>query len=123
MGLKSGEIDNLLIRQLKQTANKPVTRLVLLTGFNTPPSPSQEGSQLQPVTKLIAQNFLNWHIGILPYWLIIFYINPLSFPHQTIIIPRLRMYLPYTRSIQHLSETAGRSIAEFSFGTFRYDIQ
>ena len=50
MGLKSGEIDNLLIRQLKQTANKPVTRLVLLTGFNTPPTPSQEGSQLQPVT-------------------------------------------------------------------------
>lgn len=43
MGLKSGEIDNLLIRQLKQTANKPVTRLVLLTGFNTPPAPSQEG--------------------------------------------------------------------------------
>jgi len=50
MGLKSGEIDNLPIRQLKQTANKPVTRSVLLTGFNTPPTPSQEGSQLQPVT-------------------------------------------------------------------------
>ena len=49
MGLKSNEIDSLLIRQLKQTANKPVTRLVLLTGFNTPPSPSREGSQLQPV--------------------------------------------------------------------------
>ena len=58
MGLKSNEIDPLLIRQLKQTANKPVTRLVLLTGFNTPPAPSQEGSQLQPVTKLIAQFFL-----------------------------------------------------------------
>ena len=58
MGLKSNEIDTLLIRQLKQTANKPVTRLVLLTGFNTPPTPSQEGSQLQPVTKLIAQFFL-----------------------------------------------------------------
>jgi hypothetical protein len=54
MGLKSGEIDNLLIRQLKQTANKPVTRLVLLTGFNTPPTPSPEGSQLQPVTKPIV---------------------------------------------------------------------
>ena len=63
MGLKSGEIDNLLIRQLKQTANKPVTRLVLLTGFNTPPTPSPEGSQLQPVTKPIVQIFLNWHIG------------------------------------------------------------
>ncbi len=49
MGLKSNEIDPLLIRQLKQTANKPVTRLVLLTGFNTPPAPSPEGSQLQPV--------------------------------------------------------------------------
>ena len=49
MGLKSNEIDPLLIRQLKQTANKPVTRLVLLTGFNTPPTPSQEGSQVQPV--------------------------------------------------------------------------
>ena len=49
MGLKSNEIDTLLIRQLKQTANKPVTRLVLLTGFNTPPTPSQEGKQLQPV--------------------------------------------------------------------------
>ena len=35
MGLKSNEIDPLLIRQLKQTANKPVTRLVLLIGFNT----------------------------------------------------------------------------------------
>ena len=58
MGLKSNEIDPLLIRQLKQTANKPVTRLVLLTGLNTPPAPSQEGSQLQPVTKLIAQLFL-----------------------------------------------------------------
>ena len=58
MGLKSNEIDPLLIRQLKQTANKPVTRLVLLTGFNTPPAPSQEGSQLQPVTKSIAQLFL-----------------------------------------------------------------
>ena len=46
MGLKSGEIDNLLIRQLKQTANKPVTRLVLLTGFNTPPTPSQEAGLL-----------------------------------------------------------------------------
>ncbi|WP_288739039.1 hypothetical protein, partial [uncultured Parabacteroides sp.] len=60
------------IRQLKQTANKPVTRLVLLTGFNTPPAPSPEGSQLQPVTKQIAQIFLNWHIGILPHWHIIF---------------------------------------------------
>jgi len=50
MGLKSNEIDPLLIRQLKQTANKPVTRLVLLT---------QEGSQLQPVNKQIAQSFLN----------------------------------------------------------------
>ena len=62
MGLKSNEIDPLLIRQLKQTANKPVTRLVLLTGFNTPPTPSQEGSQLQPVaiaTQLIVQIFLN----------------------------------------------------------------
>ena len=39
----------LVNRQLKQTANKPVTRLVLLTGFNTPPTPSQEGSQVQPV--------------------------------------------------------------------------
>ena len=104
MGLKSNEIDPLLIRQLKQTANKPVTRLVLLTGFNTPPAPSREGNLLQPVTKLIAQLFL-------------------TLPHQTIIIPRFRMYLPYTRSIQHLSETAGRSIAKFSFGTFRYDIQ
>ena len=74
MGLKSGEIDNLLIRQLKQTANKPVTRLVLLTGFNTPPTPSQEGRQLQPVNKQIVQLFLNWHIGILPHWLIIFYL-------------------------------------------------
>ena len=71
MGLKSNEIDPLLIRQLKQTANKPVTRLVLLTGFNTPPAPSREGNQVQPVTKLIAQLFLNWHIGILPHWLII----------------------------------------------------
>ena len=62
MGLKSGEIDNLLIRQLKQTANKPVTRLVLLTGFNTPPTPSQEGSQLQPVTKPIVQLFLNLNV-------------------------------------------------------------
>ena len=53
MGLKSNEIDPLLIRQLKQTANKPVTRLVLLTGFNTPPTPSQEGRQLQPVNKQI----------------------------------------------------------------------
>ena len=50
MGLKSNEIDSLLIRQLKQTANEPVTKPVLLTGFNTPPTPSQEGSQLQPVT-------------------------------------------------------------------------
>ena len=57
MGLKSNEIDPLLIRQLKQTANKPVTRLVLLTGFNTPPAPSPEGSQLQPVTKQITQLF------------------------------------------------------------------
>ena len=54
MGPKSNEIAPLLIRQLKQTANKPVTRLVLLTGFNTPPTPSQEGSQLQPVTKQIV---------------------------------------------------------------------
>ena len=61
MGLKSNEIDPLLIRQLKQTANKPVTRLVLLTGFNTPPTPSQEGSQLQPVTKQIVQLFLYWN--------------------------------------------------------------
>ena len=76
MGLKSNEIDSLLIRQLKQTANKPVTRLVLLTGFNTPPAPSQEGSQVQPVTKLIAQIFLdlfvksNSHpiaVGIFPH--------------------------------------------------------
>ena len=59
MGLKSNEIDHLLIRQLKQTANKPVTRLVLLTGFNTPPTPSLEGSQLQPVNKQIDQLFLN----------------------------------------------------------------
>ncbi|RGY94382.1 hypothetical protein DXA15_18335 [Parabacteroides sp. AM58-2XD] len=59
MGLKSNEIDHLLIRQLKQTANKPVTRLVLLTGFNTPPPPSLEGSQLQPVNKQIDQLFLN----------------------------------------------------------------
>ena len=75
MELKSNKIDTLLIRQLKQTANKPVTRLVLLTGFNTPPAPSQEGSQLQPVTKLIAQIFLdlfakpNSHpiaVGIIP---------------------------------------------------------
>ena len=58
MGLKSNGIDPLLIRQLKQTANKPVTRLVLLTGFNTPPTPSQEGSQVQPVNKQIAQFFL-----------------------------------------------------------------
>ena len=72
MGLKSGEIDNLLIRQLKQTANKPVTRLVLLTGFNTPPTPSQEGRQLQPVNKQMIQLFLNWHIGILPHWLIFY---------------------------------------------------
>ena len=48
MGLKSNEIDSLLIRQLKQTANEPVTKPVLLTGFNTPPTPSQEGRQLQP---------------------------------------------------------------------------
>ena len=61
MGLKSNEIDPLLIRQLKQTANKPVTRLVLLTGFNTPPTPSQEGSQVQPVNKQIAQLFLYWN--------------------------------------------------------------
>ena len=59
MGLKSNEIDHLLIRQLKQTANKPVTRLVLLTGFNTPPTPSQEGRQLQPVNKQMIQFFLN----------------------------------------------------------------
>lgn len=59
MGLKSNEIDHLLIRQLEQTANKPVTRLVLLTGFNTPPTPSQEGRQLQPVNKQIVQLFLN----------------------------------------------------------------
>ena len=58
MELKSNKIDTLLIRQLKQTANKPVTRLVLLTGFNTPPTPSQEGSQVQPVNKQIAQFFL-----------------------------------------------------------------
>ena len=58
MGLKSGEIDNLPIRQLKQTANKPVTRSVLLTGFNTPPTPSQEGRQLQPVNKQMIQLFL-----------------------------------------------------------------
>ena len=58
MGLKSNEIDSLLIRQLKQTANKPVTRLVLLTGFNTPPTPSQEGRQVQPVNKQIAQIIL-----------------------------------------------------------------
>ena len=50
MGLKSNEIDSLLIRQLKQTANEPVTKPVLLTGFNTPPTPSQEGRQVQPVT-------------------------------------------------------------------------
>ena len=70
MGLKSGEIDNLPIRQLKQTANKPVTRLVLLTGFNTPPAPSQEGSQLQPVTKQIAQLFLYSNLILLtfPYY-------------------------------------------------------
>ena len=58
MGLKPDETGPLLIRQLKQTANKPVTRLVLLTGFNTPPTPSQEGRQLQPVNKQIAQIFL-----------------------------------------------------------------
>ena len=58
MGLKSNEINPLLIRQLKQTANKPVTRLVLLTGFNTPPTPSQEGSQVQPVNKQMIQFFL-----------------------------------------------------------------
>ena len=58
MELKSNKIDTLLIRQLKQTANKPVTRLVLLTGFNTHPTPSQEGSQVQPVNKQIAQLFL-----------------------------------------------------------------
>ena len=61
MGLKPDETGPLLIRQLKQTANKPVTRLVLLTGFNTPPTPSQEGSQLQPVTKQIVQLFLYWN--------------------------------------------------------------
>ena len=72
MGLKSNEIDPLLIRQLKQTANKPVTRLVLLTGFNTPPTPSQEGSQLQPVNKQIIALKLpyptetsSWHEN---YW-------------------------------------------------------
>ena len=86
MGLKSNEIDSLLIRQLKQTANKPATRLVLLTGFNTPPAPSQEGRQVQPVTKLIAQIFLNWHIGILPYWLIIFSIQ-YSFRSFSLINP------------------------------------
>ena len=58
MGLKPDETGPLLIRQLKQTANKPVTRLVLLTGFNTPPTPSQEGSQLQPVNKQMIQFFL-----------------------------------------------------------------
>ena len=68
MGLKSNEIDPLLIRQLKQTANKPVTRLVLLTGFNTPPTPSQEGSQLQPVNKQIVQLFLHLnHCVFLPH--------------------------------------------------------
>ncbi|WP_417130543.1 hypothetical protein, partial [Parabacteroides faecis] len=30
MGLKSNEIDHLPIRQLKQTANEPVTKYVLL---------------------------------------------------------------------------------------------
>ena len=59
MGLKSNEIDPLLIRQLKQTANKPVTRLVLLAGFNTPPAPSQEGNRLPSVTNQIAQIFLD----------------------------------------------------------------
>ncbi|RGY92791.1 hypothetical protein DXA15_21700 [Parabacteroides sp. AM58-2XD] len=78
MGLKSNEIDPLLIRQLKQTANKPVTRLVLLTGFNTPPAPSPEGSQLQPVTKQIVQLFLYWSFLIMFHQMhchtIIFYI-------------------------------------------------
>ena len=81
MGLKSNGIDPLLIRQLKQTANKPVTRLVLLTGFNTPPTPSQEGSQLQPVTKQIVQLFLYWNQTINSKQFLVFCLPP-GRPHQ-----------------------------------------
>ncbi len=70
MGLKSNEIDSLLIRQLKQTANEPVTKPVLLTGFNTPPTPSQEGIQLQPVT--INRQFNYFYTSAISYHLIIF---------------------------------------------------
>ncbi len=70
MGLKSNEIDSLLIRQLKQTANEPVTKPVLLTGFNTPPTPSQERIQLQPVT--INRQFNYFYTSAISYHLIIF---------------------------------------------------
>ena len=83
MGLKSNEIDPLLIRQLKQTANKPVTRLVLLTGFNTPPTPSQEGSQLQPVTKQIVHFFLYWHIATVAHYFYIATLFQTTKPRRT----------------------------------------
>ena len=70
MGLKSNEIDSLLIRQLKQTANEPVTKPVLLTGFNTPPTPSQEERQVQPVT--INRQFNYFYTSAISYHLIIF---------------------------------------------------
>ena len=70
MELKSNEIDSLLIRQLKQTANEPVTKPVLLTGFNTPPPPSQEGRQVQPVT--INRQFNYFYTSAISYHLIIF---------------------------------------------------
>ena len=70
MGLKSNEIDSLLIRQLKQTANEPVTKPILLTGFNTPPTPSQEGRQVQPVT--INRQFNYFYTSAISYHLIIF---------------------------------------------------
>ncbi|RGY96624.1 hypothetical protein DXA15_12405 [Parabacteroides sp. AM58-2XD] len=70
MGLKSNKIDPLLIRQLKQTANEPVTKPVLLTGFNTPPTPSQEGRQVQPVT--INRQFNYFYTSAISYHLIIF---------------------------------------------------
>ncbi|MBC5644112.1 hypothetical protein H8S77_14605 [Parabacteroides sp. BX2] len=70
MELKSNEIDSLLIRQLKQTANEPVTKPVLLTGFNTPPTPSQEGRQVQPVT--INRQFNYFYTSAISYHLIIF---------------------------------------------------
>ena len=70
MELKSNEIDSLLIRQLNPTANEPVTKPVLLTGFNTPPTPSQEGRQVQPVT--INRQFNYFYTSAISYHLIIF---------------------------------------------------